>query len=68
MKSSQFALALLLSASAANAAYISFSPASVSIPRGGVSQEITLRISGDYASVAAETRLNLLLSQLDFVR
>ena len=74
MKTHLLALLLLVSASAANAAYISFSPSSVSIPRGGVSPEITIRVSGDSTSipyyqraVSIETRLTIPLAQLDFV-
>jgi hypothetical protein len=74
MKTKLLAFVLLASASAANAAYISFSPASVSIPRGGLSPEITIRVSGDSTAlpyyqraVSIETRLTIPLAQLDFV-
>lgn len=74
MKTKLLALLLLMSASAANAAYISFSPASISIPRGGLSPEITIRVSGDSTwipyyqrAVSIETRLAIPLAQLDFV-
>ena len=74
MKTKLIALLFLVSASAANAAYISFSPSNFSIPRGGVSPEITIRVSGDSTSIPyhqravfIETRLTIPLAQLDFV-
>lgn len=68
MKHITFGFLFLTLASASNAAYISFSPSTVSIPRGAVSTEITLRVSGDYQQTAyVETRLSIPLPQMDFV-
>ena len=68
MKTNLLALFLLACASAAHADSVSFTPASVAIARGGVSQELTLRYHRQFEQpVYVSSFVNIPLAQLDFV-
>jgi hypothetical protein len=59
MKKIIVAIASILLIGSANAASISFTPASVSVARGAPSSDITVQVAGDFSSVYVEANANI---------